>query len=110
AGRRGAGLRVAEDAQPIREFLSRGLKEDGFRVETVADVESARAKLAGTLPELVLLDIMLAGDDGLGFLSEVRRTSELPVILLTGKGRETDRIIGLKLGADDYVVKPFSLG
>ena len=92
-------------------MLTVGLKEDGFRVETAADAATARAKLAATpAPELVLLDILLASDDGLGLLGDIRRTSEIPVILLTGKGTESDRIVGLKLGADDYVVKPFSLG
>ena len=101
---------VVDDDQAILDFLTRGLEEDGFRIETATDAAGAQAKLATSPPDLVLLDIMLAGDDGLGLLSEIRRRSEVPVILLTGKGRETDRILGLKLGADDYVVKPFSLG
>src|SRR4051812_10686834 len=108
--RHGARILVVDDDQAIRDFLTHGLQEDGFRVETAADVATASTKLKGVPPELVLLDIMLAGDDGLGLLSELRRTSEVPVILLTGKGRESDRILGLKLGADDYVVKPFSMG
>ena len=101
---------VVDDEQAIRDFLARGLAEEGFAVETAGDVASAREKLAANRPELVLLDVMLAGDDGLGLLTDIRRTSDIPVILLTGKGRETDRILGLKMGADDYVVKPFSLG
>jgi len=101
---------VVDDEQAIRDFLARGLSEEGFSVEAVADVATARSKLTSAPPELVLLDVNLAGDDGLGLLSDIRRTSDIPVILLTGKGRETDRILGLKMGADDYVVKPFSLG
>jgi DNA-binding response OmpR family regulator len=108
SGRSGPRILVVDDDEAVRGFLQRSLEEDGFRVEGAADVHSARTKLASAPPELVLLDIMLAGDDGLGLLSEIRRTSGVPVILLTGKGRESDRVLGLKLGADDYVVKPFS--
>lgn len=106
-----ARVLVVDDDPTIRDLLSAGLGEDGYRVDTAPDVPTARTKLASTpSPELVILDILLAGDDGLGLLGDIRRTSNVPVILLTGKGRETDRIVGLKLGADDYVVKPFSLG
>jgi len=102
---------VVDDDAALRDLLVAGLGEDGFRVEVAGDLVGARAKLSATpSPEIVLLDIQLAGEDGLGLLGEIRRTSEVPVILLTGKGRESDRIVGLKLGADDYVVKPFSLG
>jgi len=106
-----ARVLVVDDDPAIRDLLTAGLAEDGYRVDTAPDVPTARTKLASTpSPELVILDILLAGDDGLGLLGDIRRTSSVPVILLTGKGRETDRIVGLKLGADDYVVKPFSLG
>jgi DNA-binding response OmpR family regulator len=111
AGRQGRRILVVDDDPDIRDLLTVGLTQDGFRVETAADAATARTKLASTpTPELVLLDILLASDDGLGLLGDIRRTSEIPVILLTGKGTESDRIVGLKLGADDYVVKPFSLG
>jgi DNA-binding response OmpR family regulator len=111
AGRQGRRILVVDDDPAIRDLLVAGLEDDGFRVDTAADASTAKARLAASpSPELVLLDILLAGDDGLGLLGEIRRTSEIPVILLTGKGRESDRIVGLKLGADDYVVKPFSLG
>jgi two-component system phosphate regulon response regulator PhoB len=107
----GARVLVVDDDAAIRDLLTAGLSEDGYRVDTAPDVPTARTKLASTpSPELVILDILLAGDDGLGLLGDIRRTSNVPVILLTGKSRETDRIVGLKLGADDYVVKPFSLG
>lgn len=102
---------MVDDDPVVRDLLVAGLGEDGFRVDTAPDGPTARLKLAAALaPELVLLDIALAGEDGLGLLGDIRRTSQVPVILLTGKGRESDRIVGLKLGADDYVVKPFSLG
>ena len=109
-GHTGARLLVVDDDPAVRELVRRFLEEDGFRVETAADVTTAREKLVSAPPQLVLLDIMLAGDDGLGLLSDLRRTSDIPVILLTGRGREADRILGLKLGADDYVVKPFFPG
>jgi DNA-binding response OmpR family regulator len=110
-GRSSSRILVVDDDPNIRELLVAGLTEDGFRVDTAEDAATAKAKLASApTPELVLLDILLAGEDGLGLLGDIRRTSDIPVILLTGKGRETDRIVGLKLGADDYVVKPFSLG
>jgi DNA-binding response OmpR family regulator len=106
-----ARVLVVDDDPAIRDLLTTGLAEDGYRVDTAPDVPTARTKLASTpSPELVILDILLAGEDGLGLLGDIRRTSDVPVILLTGKGRETDRIVGLKLGADDYVTKPFSLG
>ena len=106
-----ARVLVVDDDPAIRDLLTAGLSEDGYRVDTAPDVPTARTKLASMpSPELVILDILLAGDDGLGLLGDIRRTSNVPVILLTGKSRETDRIVGLKLGADDYVVKPFSLG
>ena len=110
APRRRPKLLVVDDDQAVVDFLVRGLGEDGFRVDTAPDAATAQLKLSTSSPDLVLLDIMLAGDDGLGLLGEIRRDSQIPVILLTGKGRETDRILGLKLGADDYVVKPFSMG
>jgi DNA-binding response OmpR family regulator len=100
---------LVDDDADLRDLLVRALRADGYRVDTAPDIVSSRTMLATSPPDLVLLDIMLAGEDGLGLLGDIRRTSELPVILLTGKGREADRVVGLKLGADDYVVKPFSV-
>lgn len=108
---RGRRILVVDDDPTVWQLLTAGLGEDGFVIDTAPDSASANEKLASTpTPDLVLLDIMLAGDDGLGLLSKIRQRSEIPVIILTGKGRESDRIVGLKLGADDYVVKPFSIG
>ena len=73
-----------------------------------ANAEEALTAMPTTHPDLVLLDVMLGDDDGLDLLEQVRATSTVPVILLTGKSEESDRVMGLKLGADDYVVKPFS--
>ncbi len=81
---------------------------EGFEVGQAADAQGAYKALAETPPDLVLLDVMLSPDDGLEVLSRIREDSEVAVILLTGRGAEADRVVGLKLGADDYIVKPFS--
>jgi DNA-binding response OmpR family regulator len=99
---------VVDDEPRVREVVAAYLERDGFRVLEAADADSARRHLAGPAPDLVVLDIMFPGASGLDFLHEIRRTSEVPVILLTARAEEADRILGLELGADDYVVKPFS--
>jgi DNA-binding response OmpR family regulator len=99
---------VVDDDDEIRALLARTLGADGFRVTSAANASSAIAALASRPPDLVVLDVMLGGDDGLDLLGTIRRTNDTPVILLTGKGAESDRVLGLKLGADDYLVKPFS--
>jgi DNA-binding response OmpR family regulator len=105
-----ATILVVDDDDAIRTLLSRALGADGFTVEAVADGPAAREALAASTPDLVVLDLMLGSDDGLDILAALRQTSDVPVILLTGRGDEHDRILGLKLGADDYLVKPFSPG
>ncbi len=99
---------VVDDDEAVRVLLTRYLEMEGFTVEQVRDGDSALATIASTQPDLVLLDLMLPSADGLDILTRLRRDSEVPVILLTARGSEADRILGLKLGADDYVVKPFS--
>ena len=99
---------VVDDEEQIRVLIARYLATEGFAVEQAGDTPEALDAIARLAPDLVLLDVMLPSEDGLDFLTRLRRTSEVPVILLTGKGDESDRVIGLKLGADDYVVKPFS--
>ena len=106
----GTRILVVDDDGDVRSVLARSLGADGYLVETVADGASARAALSNTPPDLVVLDLGLASEDGLDILTHLRRTTDLPVILLTGRGEEQDRILGLKLGADDYLVKPFSPG
>jgi two-component system, OmpR family, phosphate regulon response regulator PhoB len=105
-----ATILVVDDDDAVRTLLSRALGADGFAVEAVADGAAARDALASRTPDLVVLDLMLGSDDGLDILATLRQTSDVPVILLTGRGDEHDRILGLKLGADDYLVKPFSPG
>ena len=99
---------VVDDARDIREPLSRYLEKQGFRVDHAADAAAARKALAVGAYHLVVLDVMMPGEDGLSLCRYLRETANLPVILLTAMAEETDRIVGLELGADDYVTKPFS--
>lgn len=99
---------MIDDEPRVRQVVSAYLEREGFRVDQAADAAEARALLAGSPPDLVVLDVMFPGASGLDLLAEMRETSELPVILLTARAEESDRVAGLELGADDYVVKPFS--
>jgi two-component system response regulator BaeR len=99
---------VVEDETNLAQILVDYLKRDGFAADTVADGLAAMDALRRTPPDLLLLDIMLPGMDGLAILRELRKTSTLPVILMTARVEEIDRLIGLELGADDYVCKPYS--
>lgn len=99
---------VVDDEPLVREVVGRYLEQDGFRVMVAADGDEALRLLGSGTPELVVLDVMLPGVGGLDVLAELRRRGEVPVILLTARGDEADRVLGLELGADDYVVKPFS--
>ncbi|PJI87628.1 two-component system OmpR family response regulator [Sphingomonas koreensis] len=101
-------LLLVDDERSIREPLAQYLTKQNFRVTQVADAEAARARLSAYAIDLVVLDIMMPGEDGLSLCRHIRATSDTPVILLTAKSEETDRIVGLEMGADDYVVKPFS--
>ena len=101
-------LVVDDDAQ-VRSLLRRVLVAEGFEVELADDAPSSVRDLAAR-HDLVLLDISLPAEDGRDVLARIREHSDMPVIMLTGAGTETDRIVGLKLGADDYVTKPFSPG
>jgi two-component system OmpR family response regulator len=101
-------LLLVDDERSIREPLAQYLTKQGFRVTQVGDAEAARARLTAYAIDLVILDIMMPGEDGLSLCRHIRATSETPVILLTARSEETDRIVGLEMGADDYVVKPFS--
>jgi two-component system, OmpR family, phosphate regulon response regulator PhoB len=99
---------VIDDEADVRSMVSRLLLDEGYLVDQAATGAEASSSLSTRPPDLVILDVMLSGEDGFDVLAALRRTSNVPVILLTGRGRETDRVLGLKLGADDYVVKPFS--
>lgn len=101
-------LLLVDDEASIRDPLSKYLERQGFRVTDAADAATARSTLLSYDIDLVLLDIMMPGEDGLSLCRHISATDGPPVILLTAKSEETDRIIGLEIGADDYVVKPFS--
>jgi DNA-binding response OmpR family regulator len=99
---------VVDDEPTIREIVVAYLKRDGYRTLEAADGNRARELLESETPNLVVLDVMLPGTDGLELCRWIRSRSKLPVIMLTARGEESDRIVGLELGADDYVTKPFS--
>ncbi|CAN5802996.1 MAG: response regulator transcription factor [Acidimicrobiia bacterium] len=99
---------VVDDEPRVREVVATYLLREGWEVATAADGETARRQLDEFAPELMVLDVMLPGVSGTELLAEIRRRGDLPVILLTARTDEADRISGLELGADDYVVKPFS--
>lgn len=100
-------LLLVDDEAALREPLAEYLSRQGFAVAQAASAAEARSLLLGEAPELVLLDIMMPGEDGLSLCRHLSETRAIPVILLTARGEATDRIVGLEIGADDYVVKPF---
>jgi DNA-binding response OmpR family regulator len=99
---------VVDDEPIVRDVVTRYLRRDGFDTLVADSGEEARTILETNPPALVVLDVMLPGVNGLELCQWIRSTSSLPVILLTARGEEADRIVGLELGADDYVTKPFS--
>jgi DNA-binding response OmpR family regulator len=99
---------VVDDEPIVRDVVVRYLRRDGFDTLEAADGETAQKLIEQGAPELVVLDVMLPGTDGLALCRWIRSRGQLPVIMLTARGEEADRIVGLELGADDYVTKPFS--
>jgi DNA-binding response OmpR family regulator len=99
---------VVDDEPIVREVVVRYLRRDGFDTLEAGDGDAARDLIQANALDLVVLDVMLPGVDGLSLCRWIRGNSDLPVILLTARGEEADRIVGLELGADDYVTKPFS--
>ena len=99
---------VVDDDAEIRNLLCDYLRKNGFRATAVADGKAMWAALGRGKYDLVVLDVMLPGDDGLTLCRKLRAESDTPVIMLTARGEETDRIVGLEIGADDYLAKPFS--
>lgn len=101
---------VVEDEVAISEPLGEHLSWEGFEPTVAGSLGDAREAFQRTEPDVVLLDVMLSDGDGRDLCREIRRGSDVPIIMLTARGEEVDRIVGLELGADDYVVKPFSAG
>lgn len=99
---------LVDDEPLITDSLSYSLKREGFDVKAVGDGEQAMKEISGFDPDLVVLDIMLPGMNGLEVCRRIRANSSTPVIMLTARGEELDRILGLEVGADDYLAKPFS--
>jgi two-component system, OmpR family, response regulator len=98
---------IVDDHREIRDLVSRALTKEGFRVSVAADGRAMRKVLDDSRIDLILLDLMLPGEDGLSLCRSVRAESRIPIIMLTAKGDEVDRVIGLEMGADDYLPKPF---
>ena len=99
---------VVDDDREIRDLVARYLRGREFRVRTAADGYEMKRELQDWSFDLVILDLMLPGEDGLSLCRGLRAKSSIPIIMLTAMGEETDRIIGLEMGADDYLAKPFN--
>jgi len=99
---------VVDDDAETRSLLREYLQKNGYRVSAAGDGPAMRAAMNVAQPDLVVLDVMLPGEDGLSLCRDLRARGNVPVIMLTARGEETDRIVGLELGADDYVPKPFN--
>jgi len=100
---------VVDDEKPIVEILKMNLIKSGYRVIEAYDGIEAVNKALSEEPDLILLDVMLPGQDGFSVCKKIRATSSVPIIMLTARDEEVDKILGLELGADDYITKPFSL-
>jgi two-component system OmpR family response regulator len=103
----GPHVLIVDDHREIRDLLSRALGKEGFRISTAADGKAMRKVLADAHIDLIVLDLMLPGEDGLSLCRSLRADGDIPIIMLTAKGDEVDRVIGLEMGADDYLAKPF---
>jgi two-component system, OmpR family, response regulator ResD len=97
-----------DDEPIVRDVLGRYLARDGYQVDQAGDGEAALASFRAVPPDLVVLDLMLPRRDGIEVFTRIREHGDTPVIMLTAKGQEADRVVGLEIGADDYIVKPFS--
>jgi two-component system, OmpR family, response regulator MprA len=103
-------LLVVDDDRRIRDLLSRYLTSEGYRISTAETAADARAKLSGLSFDLLILDVMMPGETGFEFAKSIRKSSTVPILMLTARDAVSDRIDGLDAGADDYLVKPFDVG
>jgi two-component system phosphate regulon response regulator OmpR len=99
---------VVDDDPELRRLLSDYLTDVGFEVDLAGDGEQMRRALAHAMPDAIVMDLMLPGTDGLSLTREVRARSDVPILMLSARGEEIDRVVGLEVGADDYLPKPFS--
>jgi len=100
---------IVDDEQAVTDLLAYNLRKSGYTVLTAADGHAALQLALKAKPDLILLDVMIPEMDGLDVCRELRKTSAVPIIMITARGEEVDRVVGLELGADDYVCKPFSV-
>ena len=103
-----AHVLVVDDDSQVRQLVARFLRDHGYRTSGARDGREMREALASTKVDLIVLDLMLPGTSGLDLCRELRASSSVPIIMLTARGEDTDRIVGLELGADDYIPKPFN--
>ena len=100
---------VVDDEEALTTTIAYNLRREGYQVEAVTDGERALEVAEATQPDLVVLDLMLPGMDGFEVCRQIRRTSAIPILMLTARDEEIDRVVGLEIGADDYMTKPFSM-
>jgi DNA-binding response OmpR family regulator len=100
---------VVDDEEALTTTIAYNLRREGYEVESVTDGERALEVAEATQPDLVVLDLMLPGMDGFEVCRQIRRTSAIPILMLTARDEEIDRVVGLEIGADDYMTKPFSM-
>lgn len=105
----GAKVLVVDDETPIVEAVAYSLRKEGFQTASALDAEQCLAAVETFQPDLIILDVMLPSASGFDVCRTVRRSSNVPIIMLTARAEETDRVVGLELGADDYIIKPFSM-
>lgn len=105
---RGTHILVVDDEAPVRRLLRRCFEEEGYRVSEAADGAGVRAQALDDI-DLITLDLNLSGEDGLAVAREIRARADVPIIMVSGKGDTIDRVVGLEVGADDYIAKPFHL-
>lgn len=103
-------IALVDDHRDIRDLVGKYLSQHGYRVSVAESGTALRRLLERSAPDLVVLDIMMPGEDGLSVCRYLRSTTNLPIIFLTAMAEETERIIGLEIGADDYLTKPFNPG
>jgi two-component system OmpR family response regulator len=103
-----ATILIVEDDTDIRGLVAESMRREGFGVEEAGDAEAMNTVLGRLRPDLIVLDLMLPGEDGLSICRRIRTQDQLPILMLTAKSDEVDRVVGLEIGADDYLVKPFA--